>query len=126
VVVEVADRCIRSVGALSWATLGAVETPHPSRGRPRPTVIPDARSSSVATPGIRGLPTGVGPVLRFANLETRDAELGAGACAERAYSDYRVVAEAVAEWLRVSGECDHRRTGCVPSNCGLERNRRRG
>lgn len=28
----------------------------------------------------------------LAKLETRDAELGAGACAERAYSDYRVVA----------------------------------
>lgn len=32
--------------------------------------------------------------LLLAHLAFRDAELGAGACAERAYSDYRVVAEA--------------------------------
>jgi hypothetical protein len=44
-------------------------------------------------PGDRGN----GPLV--ANLETRDAELGAGACAERAYSDYRVVAKAFASRL---------------------------
>lgn len=41
-------------------------------------------------------------VSQFANLETRDAELGAPACAERADSDYRVVAVAIVQHVTSS------------------------